>query len=210
MAADARGARQLAEVGVAVEGIVLASASPRRAELLASAGIRFTVVPSTLAESVRPTEAPADAVRRLAREKARDVARRAEGRFFLGADTVVVLERRVLGKPRDREDAEAMLARLSGRVHEVMTGFEVYDKEAGRAIGGVVTTRVEFKPLLPDEIRAYVATGCALDKAGAYAIQGRAAYMIRRVEGSYTNVVGLPLCEVVEALGQLGALSRNP
>ncbi len=191
---------------MAVGTIILASASSRRADLLASAGIPFTVVPSTLPESLLPDEAPADAALRLAREKARDVARRASGRFFLGADTVVVLGGCVMGKPRDREDAERMLGRLSGRVHEVMTGFEVYDKEANRAIGDVVTTHVEFKPLRLDEIRAYVATGCGLDKAGAYAIQGRAAYMVRRVEGSYTNVVGLPLCEVVEALRQLGAI----
>lgn len=201
------GARQLAKIGMAVGAIILASASPRRAELLASIGIPFTIVPSTLVESLLPNEAPPDAVRRLAREKARDVARQAEGRFFVGADTVVVLEGRVMRKPLDREDAERMLRRLSGRVHEVLTGFEVYDKVAGRASGGVVTTRVEFKLLLPGEIRAYVATGCALDAAGAYAIQGRAAYMVRRLEGSYTNVVGLPLCEVVEALAQLGAIS---
>jgi len=207
VAGSAGRARQLAKIGMAVATIILASASPRRAGLLASAGIPFTIVPSTRAEALQPSEAPADSVRRLAGEKARDVARGTDGRFFLGADTIVVLEGRVMGKPRDREDAERMLGRLSGRVHEVLTGFELFDKHAGRALGDVVTTRVEFKRLRPDEIRAYVATGCALDKAGAYGIQGRAAYMVRRLEGSYTNVVGLPLCEVVEALRRLGAIS---
>jgi len=187
--------------------IVLASASLRRAELLASAGIAFTVVPSTIPEEFLPEETPGDAVRRLARAKAMDVAGRTAGRFIVAADTVVVLEGEVMGKPRDPADAGRMLRRLSGRVHEVVTGFEVYDKETGRAIGEVVTTRVEFKPLHPDEIRAYIATGCPLDKAGAYGIQGRAACMVRRVEGSYTNVVGLPLSEVVEALRRLGAIS---
>ncbi len=192
---------------MAVNTIVLASASPRRAELLASAGIAFTVAPSTIPEEFLPDETPGDAVRRLARAKAQDVAERTPGRFIVAADTVVVLEGEVMGKPRDPADAGRMLRRLSGRVHEVVTGFEVYDKETGRAVGEIVTTCVEFKPLHPAEIQAYVATGCPLDKAGAYGIQGRAAYMIRRVEGSYTNVVGLPLSEVVEALRRLGAIS---
>ncbi len=187
--------------------VILASASPRRAELLASAGIQCVVVPSGLAEDILAGEAPAGYVLRLARAKARDVAKTIAARFFLGADTVVVLDGEALGKPRDDADAEEMLTRLSGRTHEVMTGFEVYDKDATRGCGEVVTTRVEFKPLSPAEIRAYVATGCPRDKAGAYAIQGRAAYMVRRVEGSYTNVVGLPLCEVVDALRRMGAVS---
>lgn len=192
----------------AVSGpIVLSSASPRRAELLASAGISFTVRPSAVAEERRPDEAPAALVLRLARAKARKAAERAGGRFVLGADTVVALDGEALGKPRDRGEAEQTLRRLSGRVHEVMTGFEVYDRGRGHALGEVVTTRVEFKALHPEEIRAYAATGCSRDAAGAYAIQGPAAYMVRRVEGSYTNVVGLPLCEVVEALLRAGAVS---
>lgn len=187
--------------------LILASASPRRAELLASAGIQCFVVPSGVAEDLLPGERPGDRVARLARTKARDVAQTTDGRFFLGADTVVVLDGEMLGKPRDATDAERMLGRLSGRTHEVMTGYEVYDKLGTRGCGEVVTTRVEFKSLSPREIRAYVATGCSYDKAGAYAIQGRAAYMVRRVEGSYTNVVGLPLCEVVETLRKMGAVA---
>lgn len=187
--------------------LILASASSRRAELLASAGIQCVVVPSGAAEDLLPGERPADHVARLARTKAREVAQATPGRFFLGADTAVVLDGEVLGKPRDAADAERMLRRLSGRTHEVMTGYEIYDKLGTRACGEVVITRVEFKTLSPEEIRAYVATGSSYDKAGAYAIQGRAAYMVRRVEGSYTNVVGLPLCEVVEALRKMGAVT---
>ena len=187
--------------------IVLASASPRRAELLTSAGIQCVVVPSSIAEQIGPGEAPGDYVLRLARTKVRDVAKTMAARFFLGADTVVVVDGEVLGKPRDDADAERMLRRLSGRVHEVMTGYEVYDKEDKRGSGEVVTTRVEFRRVSAEEIRAYVATGSPLDKAGAYAIQEGAASMVRRVEGSYTNVVGLPLCEVVETLLRLGVVS---
>lgn len=181
--------------------------------MLASAGISVTVVPSEAAEGLLPGEAPAEAALRLARAKARDVARRtkrAAGRFVVAADTMVVLDGEVLGKPRDSADADRMLRRLSGRVHEVITGFEVFDKETGRGVGEVVTTRVEFKPLSAGEIHAYVATGSPFDKAGGYGIQDTAAGMVRRIEGSYTNVVGLPLAEVVEALRRLGAIGAPP
>jgi septum formation protein len=187
--------------------IVLASASPRRAALLASVGLHFTVVPSTIAEKFQSHEGPEDHVRRLACAKTRDVAQAAGGRFFLGADTVVVIDGEVMEKPTDAGEAGRMLARLSGRAHEVMTGFEVYDKGTHQADGAVVTTRVYFKPLSPEEIRAYIAVERPFDTAGAYAIQGRAAYMVRKIEGSYSNVVGLPLCEVVETLARMGAIS---
>ncbi len=187
--------------------IILASASPRRAELLASIGVHFTVVPSSFAEEHRSSDPPGDYVLRVASAKVRDVAKTVDGRFFLGGDTVVVIDGEIMGKPQDGSDAERMLRRLSGRFHDVMTGFEVYNKDARRAIGEVVTTRVYFKPLRAEEIRAYVASDRPLDKAGAYAIQGRAAYMVQRIEGSYTNVVGLPLCEVVEAMIRIGAIS---
>lgn len=189
--------------------IVLASASPRRAELLASAGLPFVVVPSSVVEERLPDEPPDAFVRRLAAAKARDVAAarsRSTRDFVLAADTDVVLDGDVLGKPRDEDDARAMLARLSGRVHDVVTGYEVYDAAAGRADGAVVRTRVEFAALGRGEIDAYVATGEPMGKAGGYAIQGRAAGMIRRIEGSYTNVVGLPLREVLETLARMGAL----
>lgn len=186
--------------------IVLASASPRRAELLASAGIRFAVIPSRIIEERLAGEPPDVFVRRLAAAKARDVAAgRTEG-FVLAADTDVVLDGEVLGKPRDAGDARTMLEQLSGRVHDVVTGFEVYDVPGRRADGRVVRTRVEFAALTRAEVDAYVATGEPMGKAGGYAIQGRAAGMIRRIEGSYTNVVGLPLREVLETLARMGAL----
>jgi septum formation protein len=194
----------LAEVQVAL--IVLASASPRRADLLASAGVRFIVVPSQVIEERLPAETPEAFVRRLAAAKARGVAATRRDGMVLGADTEVVLDGEVLGKPRDDEGARAMLARLSGRAHDVLSGYEVYDVAAGRGEGDVVRTRVEFAPLGRAEIDAYVATGEPRGKAGAYAIQGRAAGMIRRIEGSYTNVVGLPLREVLDTLARMGAL----
>jgi septum formation protein len=155
---------------------------------------------------VLPGELPEDHVLRLAREKATAVAERHEGRFFIGADTVVVCDGEIMGKPRDAEDAQRMLFKLSGVAHSVITGFAIYDRERGDAIAEAVTTRVYFKQLRRDEITAYIATGCPFDKAGAYAIQGGAAHMVEKIDGSYTNVVGLPLCEVVEALRRIGAI----
>ncbi len=186
--------------------IILASASPRRVELLVSAGIRFDAVPGDIEEIRLPEETPEQHVLRLAREKALDVAQKAEGRFFIGADTIVLCDGEIMGKPKDSADAERMLRKLSDNTHEVITGFAVYDKEKNESIEDAVKTLVFFKPLCREEIRAYIDTGCPFDKAGAYAIQGGAAYMIRKIEGSYTNVVGLPLCEVVEALQKIGAV----
>jgi septum formation protein len=188
------------------DSIILASASPRRVELLLSAGVRFEVRPGSIDETYREGETPEGHAVRLAREKARDAASREAGRFFIGADTIVVSEGEVMGKPADPADAERMLRKLSGKSHEVITGFSVFDRETGREKTESVKTLVYFKTLRADEIHAYIATGCPFDKAGAYAIQGDAAHMIRGIEGSYTNVVGLPLCEVVEALRSLGAI----
>ncbi len=189
-------------------GIILASASPRRAELLESAGIRFDVVPGHIDETPLPGEEPVAHVLRLSREKAAEVARREEGTFFVGADTIVLCDDEIMGKPRDNDDAARMLAKLSGRTHQVITGFTVLERESGRMINRAIGTDVTFTSLSQGEIDAYVATGCPLDKAGAYAIQGGAAYMVERIDGSYTNVVGLPLCEVVAALRELGGMER--
>jgi septum formation protein len=186
--------------------LVLASASPRRAELLDSAGIAFTVVPGDIDETPLPGEEPVAHVLRLAEEKAREAASRASGRFFIGADTIVLCDNEIMGKPVDDADAAAMLSKLSNRMHHVITGFAVIDRESGAAIRRTVSTEVYFREVAAAEIAAYVATGCPLDKAGAYAIQGGAAAMVEKINGSYTNVVGLPLCEVVTALQELGAL----
>jgi septum formation protein len=188
--------------------IVLASASPRRRELLASVGIQFAVVPSHIPEDLLPGEEPAAHVLRLSREKAEEIAGRPEiaGRWFIGSDTIVLRNATVLGKPRDAEEAAAMLRSLSGRAHQVLSGYAVHDRQTGRTTADVVTTTVRFRALTEAEIAGYIATGEPMDKAGAYAIQGIGAFMVRGIDGSYTNVVGLPLCEVVETLERLGAV----
>jgi septum formation protein len=168
--------------------------------------VEFAVHAGDVVEEVLPGETPEDHVVRLAREKALNVAAGVAGRFFIGADTVVVCGGEIMGKPKDGADAERMLWKLSGVAHAVITGFAIYDRERDDAISSSVTTKVFFKKLRDEEIHAYIATGCPFDKAGAYAIQGGAAHMVERIDGSYTNVVGLPLCEVIEALRTIGAL----
>ena len=186
--------------------IILASASPRRTELMGLAGIEFSVVPADICEDALPDEIPAEHVMRLSREKADAVAEGTAGRFFVGADTVVVLDGRIMGKPADEAEAFEMLSGLSGRSHDVITGYTVFDKVSGIHISRSVQTEVLFKELSEREIRAYIATGCPMDKAGAYAMQGGAVHFVRTITGSYTNVIGLPMTELYETLSQLGAL----
>lgn len=190
--------------------IVLVSASPRRSELLELAGIPFRVAPADIPEEPLPGEAAIPHALRLAEAKARAAAEREpQGHYFIGADTIVVLDGLIMGKPTDEADACRMLAALSGRAHEVVTAYSVLDRHSGICISRAVRTEVVFKQLADEEIQAYVTTGCPLDKAGSYAIQGGAAHMVREIRGSYTNVVGLPTCELVETLQQLGALSMR-
>ncbi|OEU48130.1 MAG: septum formation protein Maf [Desulfuromonadales bacterium C00003096] len=188
--------------------LILASASPRRKELLASVGIDFRVVPSQAAETLLPNESPRQHVMRLSREKALEVSRRKEipGRWFLGSDTVVLRDETILGKPVDAADASTMLRSLSGRSHRVLSGYAIYDRHSDKMEVEAVTTRVRFKELTNREIAGYIATGEPFGKAGSYAIQGIGAFMIPAIEGSYSNVVGLPICEVVAALERLGAM----
>lgn len=178
--------------------LILASSSPRRAELLKNAGISFEVMPPSADEIIHPEESPAGFTIRTAREKAESIA--AEG-TVLGADTAVVIDGGILGKPADTEDAGRMLRLLSGRMHEVITGVCLHSAEKTECFH--VATTVLFRDLTDEEINAYILTGEPMDKAGAYAIQGAAAGMVRRIEGSYSNVVGLPLCEVIEKLKEL-------
>ena len=177
--------------------IVLASSSPRRRRLLRGLGLTFSVRLPDVDERPLPGELPGPHVRRLALAKARAVARGlAPGcgaQWVLGADTVVVLDGRILGKPRDASDARGMLARLSGRTHEVLTGVALVPAAGGRARTSVVRSRVEMKPFDGPTILRYVAGGEPLDKAGAYAVQGRGRHLVARVSGSLSNVVGLPL-----------------
>jgi septum formation protein len=186
--------------------LILASASPRRKELLQLAGVPLEVIPSGTDESFLPGESPEEHVRRVARAKAMDVGRQHPGRWVLGADTVVAVDGKVLGKPGGFPEAEEMLRKLSRREHRVLTGFCILRYPSLGEREGTAISRVKFKDLSEEEIRWYVHTGEPLDKAGGYAIQGRAAFMVEEVHGSYTNVVGLPLCEVVEALQELGAV----
>ena len=177
--------------------LVLASRSPRRAELLTRAGYRFEAAPADIDERRLEGELPDAMVLRLAREKAAAVAPRHPGSIVLGADTVVVVDDAVLGKPNGDADAARMLRRLSGRDHHVLTGVAL--KAGRRRCDGVGVTRVYFRALSPDDVAWYVAGGESGDKAGGYSIQGRASRFVTRIEGSYTNVVGLPI-ELVDRL----------
>jgi septum formation protein len=196
--------------------IVLASASPRRQELLRSAGIPFTVQAPLIDETLRSGESATDCAMRLAQEKALAVAERSPGEFVLGADTIVVIDEAMLGKPRDAEDAARMLRLLAGRKHNVITGVCLVspDGGAGQVRTGKrevrissETTLVRMCELKEEEIHDYVATGEPMDKAGAYAIQGIASRWIPRIEGDYSNVVGLPVARVYKMLREAGATS---
>ena len=177
--------------------LVLASSSPRRVEVLRNAGFEFEIIPARVDESPRPGESPVALAERLAREKAEDVAARLapdNDAVVLGADTVVVGDDgSLLGKPSSSADAAAMLEKLSGRTHEVITGIALVAAGGGRARLAHERTRVSFRDVSRPEIDAYVASGEPLDKAGAYAIQGRAGRFVTRIEGCYFNVMGLPL-----------------
>jgi septum formation protein len=167
--------------------LVLASASPRRAEILRSLGIPFRVLPADVAEDVLPGETAEAAASRLAEEKARHVAAREPGAWVLGADTLVFLDGLVLGKPLDVEDARVMLRRLAGREHRVVTALHLT-----RGVGHAEVSRVRFSPMDEEEIAWYAATGEPADKAGAYGVQGLGARFIAEIHGSFTNVMGLP------------------
>ena len=180
--------------------VVLASASPRRRELLTLLGLTFDVAPTDVDESWRTGEAPEVHAERLARAKA--LAGRRAGAVTIGADTIVVLDGDILGKPRDRAEAAAMLGRLSGREHAVYTAIAV--AYAARVASTVVATRVWFRALDAATIAAYVATGEPMDKAGAYGIQGYGAVLVDRIEGDYFTVMGLGLARLVDLLSEVG------
>ncbi|MBW2618204.1 MAG: septum formation protein Maf, partial [Deltaproteobacteria bacterium] len=182
---------------------ILASRSPRRREMLIAAGFDFEVAwPIEEANHAFTGLSPAELVLAQARAKAASVALTHPQATVLAADTVVAIEGRILGKPADASQAEAMLASLSGAVHEVLTGFCLVQGRKELA-AEVVQTEVEFRRLIPAEIKAYVAAGSPLDKAGAYGIQDLGGGLVRRISGSYTNVVGLPLAEVIEVLARV-------
>lgn len=187
--------------------LVLASASPRRRELLARTGLLFEVRPADVAEEPRAGEAPRALVERLAAEKAASVRDRLPPRprrVVLGSDTIVTLDGEILGKPRDAEHAVAMLRRLAGRTHTVWTGVAVAETGAAALRVRSVESRVTLRAAAEAELRAYVASGEPLDKAGAYALQGEGRRLVSRVEGSESNVIGLPLEETLALLAEAG------
>lgn len=184
--------------------LILASASPRRRELLAHLGLAFSVEAADIDETPHLEEHPVSYTKRLAKEKAQAIALRHPGGAVLGADTTVVLDHLILGKPADAEDARRMLQLLQGRTHQVITGVALHFDT--QTIVEAETTMVSFAPMTAETIDAYVATGEPLDKAGAYGIQGIAAQFIPRIEGDYSNVVGLPLARVRQMLLHAGLL----
>ena len=178
--------------------IVLASKSPRRRHLLEQAGIIFSVLSSDIDESSFPSTDPEDYVKRLAEAKAGDVSCRCPDSWVIGADTIVLIDGAVLGKPKSVDDARDMLNRLSGRGHRVLTGYAIHCKQEDRYFSDISRTEVFFKTLNDDEIEWYIRTREPYDKAGGYAIQGLGSRLVKSIRGSYTNVVGLPVCEVLD------------
>jgi septum formation protein len=190
--------------------LVLASASPRRKQLLRQIGIPFRTMTSRVSEDSLSRD-PLMNARLLAEAKAHAVIERCRGScWILGADTIVVLDRKVLGKPADEDEAFSMLGQLSGRQHRVITGFCLVAPDSKKAHSEAVVTKVTFKVLTKREILGYVATGEPFGKAGSYGIQGIGAFLVKGITGSYTNVVGLPLCALVNALLATGALKEFP
>ena len=208
--------------------VILASASPRRKDLLEQLGFNVKTIPSNVEEKRNDGEDPENYVKRMAREKVLAVVQRVHAtqapptdaartlrtasglkdenaRWVIGADTVVVLEGQIFEKPVDTHDAFEMLLRLEGREHQVITGFCVFDLKKSKEGIQAVRTSVRFKTMSKTEIERYIATGECADKAGAYAVQGVGSYLIEQIAGSYTNVVGLPLCQVVEMMQEMGA-----
>lgn len=185
--------------------IVLASSSPRRRELLSTLGFAFDVINPSSDETVSENETPEDFALRVSVEKAWSVSRSlGEGAVVIGADTIVVVDGEILGKPEDPEEASSMLRKLSGKEHHVYTAFSIVRPKNEILHSEIVDTSVRVKPLAASEIEGYIKTGEPMDKAGAYGIQGIGSFMVRGIEGSYSNVVGLPVEELLTALKKLG------
>jgi len=184
--------------------IVLASASPRRKELLTLAGLKFIVDAGNYEEDLALGLKPHDLAKFLSREKARAVSHKYRNAIIIAADTFIVFRNELLGKPHTDREAVRMLTLLSGKSHAIITGYTVLDTKSGRTLSRSVETEVWFKRLSPAEIRAYVKTGEPLDKAGAYAIQGKGSLIVKKIDGDYCNVIGLPLATLAETLKTFG------
>jgi septum formation protein len=187
-----------------IKTIILASASPRKKEILKKTGLKFKVYESDYEEKMDLGLKPHELARFLSREKARDVARRHRDALVIAADTIVVLRGRLFGKPRNEEQAKEMLRALSGKAHSVITGFTIIDTAGKKEISRSVESKVFFKRLSADEIETYIRSGEPLDKAGAYGVQGLGAVLVKRIEGDFFNVVGLPLNALAESLKEFG------
>jgi len=180
--------------------LILASKSPRRRYLLKQAGLSFSVIPSTVEEKSVSMTSPEKYVRDLAEAKAGEVAKKYPESWVIGADTIVLINGMILGKPGSKSEARQMLQRLSGKIHQVLTGYTICCLAKKRSFSETVKTEVLFKRLTDEEIEWYIQSKEPFDKAGAYAIQGMGTFLVKSIKGSYTNVVGLPVCEVIEFL----------
>lgn len=186
--------------------LILASKSPRRRYLLEQAGLVFSVIPSSIDETRIPLSAPETYVRALSEAKARDISRKHPEKWVIGADTIVLQNKDILGKPGSRDEARTMLRQLSGQTHQVLTGYAVCCRAKNKMFSETVKTDVLFKHLTSEEIEWYIHTKEPFDKAGSYAIQGLGTFLVKSINGSYTNVVGLPVCEVIEFLIKEGII----
>jgi septum formation protein len=189
--------------------LILASKSPRRRYLLKQAGLSFTVIQSQFDESNVPLSSPEVYVKFLAEAKASQVSEDYPEKWVIGADTIVMIDGTLLGKPASRAEARLMLKRLSGKTHQVFTGYCICCKSKNRSFSEVIKTDVRFKNLSEPEIEWYIRTKEPFDKAGAYAIQGLGTFLVKSIKGSYTNVVGLPVCEVIEFLIDEGIIGLS-
>jgi septum formation protein len=186
--------------------LILASKSPRRRYLLEQAGLNFSVIPSSIDETKIPVSSPETYVRILSEAKADDISKKYPEKWVIGADTIVLKNGEILGKPGSRDDARTMLKQLSGQIHQVLTGYAICCKTKDRMFSETIKTEVLFKNLTHEEIEWYVHTKEPFDKAGSYAIQGLGTFLVKSINGSYTNVVGLPVCEVIEFLIKEGVI----
>ncbi|HSQ89227.1 Maf family protein [Romboutsia sp.] len=180
--------------------IILASASPRRKEILENTNVKFDVVKSEIDEVILDQELPSQVVMRLAFEKCMDIAGRYEDDLVIGADTIVVLDGIILGKPKDKDDATSMIKKLSGKTHQVITGISLINLNANKKIIDYVVSNVKFKDLSEEDIKDYIQTNESLDKAGGYGIQGYGALLVEEIQGDYFNIVGLPISRLSDLL----------
>ncbi|MCP4369859.1 MAG: septum formation inhibitor Maf [Deltaproteobacteria bacterium] len=187
-----------------IPNLILASNSPRRSYLLEQAGLKFAVIPSNFDEKSVTLSTPENYVKVLAEAKAADISKAYPESWVIGADTIVVIDGIILGKPDSKEQARSMLKRLSGKIHHVYTGYCICCRAKEKSFSNTVKTDVLFKNLADNEIEWYINTSEPFDKAGAYAIQGLGTFIVKSIKGSYTNVVGLPVCEVIEFLIEEG------